>query len=228
MNFLSHFYFERYASESARVVGCLLPDLLKNADKGYVFHPNRFEEQLFIHPLMVEIYQGWYRHVEVDKIFHSSPFFLEHNHELRKQLDPILSHLPIRASFMGHISLELLLDHLLIKHQMVNVTRLYEHLEQMNRTILKRFLEIIGLHDTTKFFLFYDRFLEWKYVHEYANLRGLTVPLFNIAKRLWAFEVSEEAHQALADQLAHYETASLGGFRDIFRDVQNQLTVYPG
>lgn len=224
MNFLSHFYFERYASESARVVGCLLPDLLKNADKNYVFHPNRFEEQLFVHPEMVEIYQGWYRHVEVDKIFHTSAFFLEHNHQLRKKLDPILSHLPVRASFMGHISLELLLDHLLIEHEMVNVTRLYEHLAHVNRPILKKFLEIIGLADTSKFFDFYDRFQEWKYMHEYANLPSLAVPLFNIAKRVWSFEVTESDYRALADELQSYTGASLADFRDIYRYVHDKLT----
>ncbi|MCL7988884.1 hypothetical protein M8998_13115 [Sphingobacterium sp. lm-10] len=223
MNFLSHFYFERYASESARVVGCLLPDLLKNADKEYVFHPNRFEEQLFAHPQMIEIYQGWYRHVAVDKIFHSSPFFLEHNHQLRKRLDPILSHLPVRASFMGHISLELLLDHLLIQHEMVNVNRLYEHLAHVNRPMLKKFLEIIGLVDTSKFFHFYDRFLEWKYIHEYADLRGLSVPLFNIAKRIWSFEVTETDYKVLADELETYTADSLKDFREIFRYVQDKL-----
>lgn len=225
MNFLSHFYFERYASESARVVGCLLPDLLKNADKEYVFHPNRFEEQIFVHPMMVEIYQGWYRHVEVDKVFHSSPFFLEHNHELRKQLDPIVSHLPIRASFLGHISLELLLDHLLIEYKMVNVNRFYEHLEHVNRSILKRFLEIIGLQDTTKFFHFYDQFLSWKYVHEYADLSRLSVPLFNICKRVWHFDVETPDHLALTEALRSYTENHLSDFRDIFKFVNDRLTI---
>ncbi|PVH24890.1 hypothetical protein [Sphingobacterium corticibacter] len=225
MNFLSHFYFERYASESARVVGCLLPDLLKNADKDYVFHPNRFEEQLFAHPQLTEIYQGWYRHVDVDKVFHSSTFFLEHNHQLRKKLDPILSHLPIRASFMGHISLELLLDHLLIEHQMVNVNRLYEHLAHVNRPILKRFLEIIGLADTSKFFHFYDQFLEWKYIREYADLRSLPVPLFNISKRVWSFQETEADRHALGNALEEYAADSLNDFREIFRFVNDKLTV---
>ncbi|MFD2742761.1 MULTISPECIES: ACP phosphodiesterase [Sphingobacterium] len=225
MNFLSHFYFERYASESARVVGCLLPDLLKNADKDYVFHPNRFEEQLFAHPQLIAIYQGWYRHVEVDKIFHSSPFFLEHNHQLRKKLDPILSHLPIRASFMGHISLELLLDHLLIQHEMANVSRLYEHLTQVNRSMLKKFLEIIGLTNTDKFFHFYDQFISWKYIHEYADLRSLSEPLFNISKRVWSFQESALDRQALSDALEEYAADSLTDFRDIFRFVNDKLTI---
>lgn len=48
MNFLSHYYFERYTGHSERVLGGLLPDLLKNVDKGYNFQPQRYESLFFL------------------------------------------------------------------------------------------------------------------------------------------------------------------------------------
>lgn len=224
MNFLSHFYFERYASNPERVVGCILPDLLKNVDKGYVFHPNRYEEQLFAHPLLVEMYKGWYGHVEVDKLFHGSDFFVEHNHQLRKKLDPVLEDLPIRASFMGHIALELLLDHLLIRDQAVNVGRLYEHLEHINRTILVKFLDIVGLEDTKPFMSFYDKFIAWRYIFEYADISQIHYPLFNIAKRVWDFEVDDAHREALTHELITYEKNHLSDYKYIYKYIQDNLT----
>lgn len=223
MNFLSHFYFERFTVQPERVVGCVLPDLLKNADKSYVFHPQRFEEQLFVHPLCRELSEGWYRHVAVDKAFHSSEVFLEHCHLLRRRLDPILQDLPIRGTFMAHIAVELLLDHLLIEHQLVNVSRFYEHLEQVNRPILKQYLTIIGVEDTEVFFSFYDKFLEWKYMYDYQNLDQLSKPLFSICRRLWDFQVTSATHENLSEALEIYKRDHLEDFKSIYTLIQDKL-----
>jgi len=224
MNFLSHFYFERYATQSERVLGSLLPDLLKNVDKTYVFHPQRFEEELFIHPLSMAISEGWYRHVEVDKLFHSSEFFLDHCHNLRKKLEPVLEGLPIRASFLAHIAIELLLDHLLIEHNLVNVGRLYEHLEHVNRTVLKNYLLTIGVTDIEGFYHFYDRFIESRYIFDYKYIEHISKPLFNISKRVWDFQTTPEYHQNLSKVLMEYEADHLQNFRDIYVYIQDNMT----
>ncbi len=223
MNFLSHFYFERFATVPERVLGSLLPDLLKNVDKSYVFHPQKFEEQLFSHPLSMEISEGWYRHVEVDKLFHSSEFFLSHCHTLRRQLDPILEGTPIRGTFMAHIAIELILDHLLIKHQLVNVNRLYEHLENVNRSIVKTYLTTIGVEDTKGFFEFYDKFLKWRYIADYKDLDQISKPLINISKRIWTFETPKEVHKGLTEVLIRYTDENLKDFKDIYAYIQDNL-----
>ena len=223
MNFLSHFYFERFSVHPERIVGCVLPDLLKNADKSYVFHPQRFEEQLFAHPLNRELSEGWYRHVEVDKAFHSSEMFLEHCHLLRRQIDPLLTDLPIRGTFMAHIAVELLLDHLLVEQQLVNVSRFYEHLAQVNRTILKQYLEIIGVSDTRLFFDFYDRFLDWAYLHDYERVEQLPKPLFNICRRLWDFQVNIQQEEEFGIILNTYKREHLSNFKEIYVYIQDKL-----
>ncbi|SMG21816.1 hypothetical protein [Sphingobacterium psychroaquaticum] len=224
MNFLSHYYFERYTGHSERVLGGLLPDLLKNVDKGYNFQPQRYESLFFNSPDTTHILEGWYRHVEVDKLFHGSPYFLNHCHVLRKLLVPVLAGTPIRPSFMAHIAVELLLDHLLIAEDLVNPLRLYEHLEAVKRPVLQRSIEILETVDVARFMVFYDRFLESKYIVQYAEIPNLSYALFNICKRIWAFEVDAEQREALTIVLRDYCSQNMHDFRAVFLFVQDGLT----
>lgn len=223
MNFLSHYFFERYSDHSEKVLGALLPDLLKNVDKRYNFHPQRFEERIFAHPKTMWISEGWYRHVEVDRLFHTSVFFLDHTHTLRKQLDPIVAHLPVRASFLAHIALELLLDHLLIDHTLVNPTRLYEHLGNVQKITIEKYIHIIGEVDMPRFFAFYDRFLTSRYILDYANLHNLSYALFNICNRVWTFESTEEDRQRLTGCLQRYKEQELSDYMDIFHEINDKI-----
>lgn len=223
MNFLSHYYFERYSPNSERVLGSLLPDLLKNVDKRYNFHPQRFEEILFAHPKTMWISEGWYRHIEIDKLFHASDFFLKHAHVLRKKLDPVVAHLPIRASFLAHIALELLLDHLLIDHTLVNPNRLYEHLGQVQKVTIEKYLRTIGEIDVERFSAFYERFLTSRYILEYADIRNLSHALFNICKRVWTFENAAEDHTRLTECLQEYKEQYLLDYMDIFHEIQDKI-----
>jgi len=227
MNFLSHYYFERYATQPERVLGGLLPDLLKNVDKSYVFHPQKFEDQLMSHPVSVEISEGWYRHIEVDKIFHSSSFFLTHCHALRPKLQPALNNTPIRGTFMAHIAIELLLDHLLITHEIVHVTRLYDHLGNINKSVLMTYLKTIGLEDIDGFMNFYQKFLEWKYIYEYKSIDDIAKPLFNISKRIWDFQITTDQEIALSEILKEYTETHLTNFREVYTYIQDKMTYLP-
>lgn len=223
MNFLSHYYFERYSPHSERIFGALLPDLLKNVDKGYNFHPQRFEEQLLAHPKTAWVSEGWYRHVAVDKLFHASGFFLNHTHLLRRRLDPIVAHLPVRASFLAHISLELLLDHLLIDHTLVNPHRLYEHLTCIQKSTMEKYLRTIGVSDVERFYTFYDRFVSSRYILDYADIHNLSHALFNICRRVWTFENTVEDCERLTECLQSYKEQSLLHYMDIFQEIQDKI-----
>ncbi len=223
MNFLSHYYFERYSPHSERILGALLPDLLKNVDKNYSFHPQRSEERLFAHPQTRYISEGWYRHVEVDKLFHGSPFFLDHCHVLRKELEPLLEHLPVRASFMAHIAVELLLDQLLIRHEIVNPVRLYEHLGHVSRSTIRQYLTALEGVDIDLFLQFYEKFIDSKYILEYAHDDRISYALFNICKRVWKFTVQDEDYRTLTECLKDYRNKNLGDYRGIFQYIQDHL-----
>lgn len=223
MNFLSHYYFERFSGTSERVVGSILPDLLKNVDKDYNFHPHRFEERLWSSIDTFEIDTGWKRHVEVDRLFHGSLFFIDHNHRLRKILDPILADLPIRASFFAHIAIELVLDHLLIRDEAINVGRLYEHLVAANQQAIRKYLFVIGLQDATRFMSFYQQFIEWRYIFDYADLANISKPLFAISKRVWQFEENEGHHMRITEAISDYMESELQDYKAIFDYIQDNI-----
>src|ERR1700735_940779 len=87
MNFLSHFYFDRDTDNCYLILGTVLPDLLKNADKTVILHPEKLKH---VNPAVNSIVQGWNKHLEVDRYFHSSDFFIHHSHQLKKLLLPAI------------------------------------------------------------------------------------------------------------------------------------------
>ena len=223
MNFLSHYYFERYAVEPEQVLGGLLPDLLKNVDKGYSFQLHRHEQLLQSTPQALSITEGWERHVEVDRLFHNSDFFYKHTHQLRNVIKGDVADLPIRPSFLAHIALELLLDHQLIAHDLLNVGRLYEHLEEVDRKAVATYLSGLEKVDIDRFFTFYDRFIASKYIFEYAKVENLPHALFNICKRIWKFEVGHTHIQQLGQRLEDYQKEHMSGFLEIYNYITQKL-----
>ncbi|UIR55090.1 hypothetical protein LZQ00_12450 [Sphingobacterium sp. SRCM116780] len=223
MNFLSHFYFERFATTPERVVGSLLPDLLKNADKDFALRPNNFEDRLSANPLHGELLKGWNGHIEVDRLFHNSDYFFHHTHEIKDCIKEELQGLEIRPSFFAHIALELLLDHQLIQHKAISIDRFYLMLEKVNRDSLRSFLQINELNDIQKFDVFYDKFKEVKYIYEYADLEQITRSLFQICRRLWTFEIQEEQVLLIIAKLAQYRKDHLNNFNEIYHYIQHEM-----
>ena len=125
MNFLSHYYFERQNQDSNMVLGTVLPDLVKNAHKDWNLYPQK-NEALFIEDNQQNsLLRGWKRHLEVDLIFHSSDFFIAEMAKLKQLLLPILNDSPVRPSFLAHIGVELVLDHLLVVNGKININSFY-------------------------------------------------------------------------------------------------------
>ena len=56
MNFLSHFYFDRDTTDCYMVLGTVMPDLLKNADKNVIIHP---EKLVLTKGAVNSIIKGW-------------------------------------------------------------------------------------------------------------------------------------------------------------------------
>jgi len=84
MNFLSHFYFERDNHDANMVIGVVLPDFVKNAQKDSNLYPLKekhlFESDADENSILI----GWGRHIAVDAVFHSSEFFKLHTNTLKQ------------------------------------------------------------------------------------------------------------------------------------------------
>lgn len=224
MNFLSHYYFERYSRNPELVLGCVLPDLVKNADKDINVLPHKYEPRFAGNPKLGNIYLGWHRHVEADRYFHNAPFFYTHTHALKLLLTPAVADTPIRPSFLSHIALELLLDHLLLHHQAVHESDFYACLAAADRDTVARFLRLCNVQDTAFFFTYFNSFLRAQYIGSYRQFSQITHAIIQICRRVWDVQLSSGQQERMTTALAQYAAELDGGFRSIFDELQAHLS----
>ena len=221
MNFLSHFYFDRETTDCYLILGTVLPDLLKNADKSVILHP---EKLVHADSAVNSIIRGWNKHLEVDRYFHSSDFFLNHSHQLKKQLLPAIEGSPVKPFFLGHIALELILDNLLLTTQKVTVDGFYDHLDGCRADVVDEFLTFAGLKNTAVFFKFYDDFKKSKYLHSYAETPQIAYALKRICMRVWNNPFTPENEAEMNGILTSYRAGLIDDFMEIFYEIEQKLS----
>lgn len=221
MNFLSHFYFDRYNTDSYHVTGTVLPDLLKNADKTANIHPEKIERHE--HPYVNSLLDGWKRHLEVDKHFHSSVFFNYHSHQLKKTLKPATEGSPVKPFFLGHIALELILDNLLITTHKVNVDAFYHHLESTKQEHLHSFWAVSKLPNPDVFFNFWADFKHHRYLYSYIEATQVAYALKRICMRVWKDPFTPAQEALLTDAVIDYRARLLPVFMEIFDEIESYL-----
>jgi len=223
MNFLSHYYFERQHQDSNMVLGTVLPDLVKNAHKDWNLYPQK-NEALFIEDNQQNsLLRGWKRHLEVDLIFHSSDFFIAEMAKLKQLLLPILNDSPVRPSFLAHIGVELVLDHLLVVNGKININSFYDHLQAVDDNSLNTFLIKCGSADTEQFFKFFNSFKSSRYLLSYQKIENISYALQRICMRLWAHPFDEETVSLLTEQLEVYKILLAKNYLDIFEEIEDEL-----
>lgn len=222
MNFLSHYYFDRHSTDPNLVIGAVLPDLVKNADKKWSLHPNKNAALFSGDPALEGMLDGWRRHLEVDKHFHASPFFFKHTAALRQQIAPLLEHSEARPSFVAHVALELLLDGLLITESLVDVNAFYTHLHRVDPAHIDRFLRLSKVPEPAPFFRFYQVFLHSAYLHSYKDTHQVVYALNRICQRIWYDPFDDVQQKGLALVLLDY----LEVLRDDFTDIFSEITLF--
>ncbi len=223
MNFLSHYYFERYSHNPELVLGSVLPDLIKNANKDVNVFPQRVEDRFLNHPKLSSIYEGWLRHVETDRYFHNAPFFYDHTHALKALLAPSVEGTAIRPSFLSHIALELLLDHLLLRHNWVHESDFYEYLAGVDRDTVDKFLRLCGIGETGFFFNYFNSFMRAQYIGSYREFDQITFAMINICRRLWDVNLTAEQKAQITQHIAEYAAVLDSDFNLIFEEIHAQL-----
>ncbi|RZA03569.1 MAG: hypothetical protein EOP47_02465 [Sphingobacteriaceae bacterium] len=222
MNFLSHYYFDRNGNNSYHILGTVLPDLLKNADKTIVLHP---EKLIHTNPDINAIVTGWNKHLAVDRHFHSSDFFLHHSHELKVLLAPVIKGSPVKPFFLGHIGVELILDNLLLTTQKLSVDSFYYHLAACNNEVIAEFLANAELTDDIRFFKFFAGFKSSAYLHTYAETLQVAYALKRICMRVWSDPFTAEQETAISEVVLAYRQVLLPVFMDVFEEIESKLSV---
>ncbi|TCD02168.1 DUF479 domain-containing protein [Pedobacter frigidisoli] len=223
MNFLSHYYFDRSTADANVVMGTVLPDLIKNASKAANLYPQKSGFLFMGNPDEEGLLKGWKRHLAVDLLFHSSNFFLEKTTALKQLIKPLVENTAVRPSFLAHIGLELLLDHLLIEENLIQVNHFYDKLIAVRQDSLSDFLEHCKLKDPEVFLNFLERFISSKYLLSYQKLENISYALNRICLRLWPETLSELQLQELTFQLGIFKEVLQQDFMDIFKEIEGKL-----
>ncbi|QXV65057.1 hypothetical protein INP83_18550 [Mucilaginibacter sp. 21P] len=220
MNFLSHYYFDRDTANCYFVLGTVLPDLLKNADKTIVLHPEKLK-----HPdkNVNAIIAGWNKHLEVDKYFHSDDFFVTHSHNLKKELAPAIIGSPVKPFFLGHIAIELILDNLLITTGEIGINEFYDHLDSCQEDTIAEFLSFAEMKDPNKFLRFYREFRQSRYLHTYINVDQITYALKRICMRVWRNPFTAQQEADMTAILLGYRLGLMSSFMDVFNNISAKL-----
>jgi acyl carrier protein phosphodiesterase len=223
MNFLSHYYFEQDTTDVNEIIGVVLPDFVKNAEKTYNLYPSKEAHSFKGDSNQLSLYRGWEKHIKVDAIFHSSEFFSSQTQILKQLLLPILGNSPVKPFFLAHIGLELVLDHLLVINNDVKVELFYNALEASDKVALDQFLKNCGLSDTTPFFRFLNGFISGKYLFSYQKIENISYALNRICMRVWEKPFSPEEVDQITVQLEVYKNLLSTSYLSIFNQIEPQL-----
>lgn len=222
MNFLSHYYFDRDNTNAYEILGCVLPDLLKNANNSWNIYPEK-KDHHYQNPIHTHLIKGWKKHLLVDRIFHNTAFFFFHQHQLKLELRDIIKDSPVKPFFLGHIGLELILDHLLLTEKKVDVSRLYYHLELIKNKDIESFFHLNGLTNTDEFFSFFESFKREQYLNNYIEVKNITYSLKRICMRLWNNPFTSHQEEEITKIIEQYISKLREEFILIFEEIESQL-----
>jgi hypothetical protein len=222
MNFLSHFYFDRATADPYRVMGGVLPDLVRNARKDWTFRPEKHSfdnSSAEVESVLI----GWKQHIQIDRIFHCSEFFMHHTATIRTAIAPVLERSPVRPSFLAHIALELMLDSLLQTEEILDPDNFYHRLSECSHVTLKQFLTLNNADKPELFFPFLEEFIHSKYIHTYKDPGQVMYALNRICMRVWDDPFTDTQKMQLTSFLPDYQEQLKGEFMEIFHEIGKQL-----
>jgi hypothetical protein len=201
----------------------VLPDLVKNAQKDANLYPTKIRERFEGAAGQLSLLNGWERHLETDRIFHSSEFFDFYTNELKLLIVEACEGGPVKPFFLAHIGLELMLDHFLVADGLVSVGRFYEQLSLADKPSLEAFLLKSGMEDRSVFLTFLDSFISSRYLLSYQKVENITYALNRICMRLWANPFSEPKQEMLTRRLEEFKVFIRKDYFSIFSSMEKQL-----
>ena len=205
MNYLAHYILDHRRGHACYNAGLLLPDILRPQDGGYRIEEGARSDIDDLAPALVAFHHGIRRHVQRDRQFHSSSFFIQESRAIRHQLNAFPDLARKRyLFFLAHIWLELSLDRWLIVHHPDYAHALYRDLARVPKMSWARLLHF-HRHPSPEWAIarlrkFHKHAFLWRYRDPLA-LRNI---LESVAQRvgLTFFEhLSEEAFLRLNHQI---------------------------
>jgi hypothetical protein len=187
MNFIAHFYMDRHVADSLFFVGVSTPDWVSIFNRSIRVKENRLplimENEAT--PAEMSFYNGAMRHLEVDRVFHTSAFFAQ---ETRIISDLFKQYLPQgavpRSFFVAHVMFELVLDKVLIQADPSLLPAYYQHLESCRLDRMVQLTEWITSTPMPGYDLFLKKFIGKKYLYQYTDWNHVIYVLRRLLARV--------------------------------------------
>ncbi len=221
MNYLSHYYFDKSCTDSEYCLGLILPDLIRNCNKTWILKPEKYLGDY--DSKQKSLYQGWQKHLKVDKLFHTSKYFKDQTEKLKVGLKPALSNSPVYSFFLSHITLELSLDSLLLTEEKINIHHFYNTLKAIDRNSLLDFLVLNKIQNPESFINFLEDFISYRYLEKYASEEELTYPLSRICYKLWKYTFIEAEISLIREIIVKFCHENRNNFLEIFDYIKMNL-----
>jgi len=202
LNFFAHYFFDHELERHPFNAGLVMPDLIRNFLPGRRFQPNKVNIAL-LEKEGAELLAGSLRHLERDKEFHQSPFFVKSEAQLGElfRREKLEHHIP-RVWLAAHLVLELMLDRVLMKQHPGMLDNFYHSLDHTEREELNAFLHA-SLHIAySTFHEGWNRFRQSRYLYYYTEDEKFAYSIMRIYMRAGvSAEWNDEQLQALQAML---------------------------
>lgn len=206
------------------MLGIALPDMVKNHNRLWNIHPHKHRERWTGNGILNSIEKGWIRHLQVDRLFHNSLFFNKKVEELKVHMRPVFEgNTIIRTSVLAHITLELMLDALLIRQSKIDAQHFYDHLGAVDEFEIVQFLSCNNIADPDSFLTFYDRFKTAQYLFSYRDNENIVYALNRLCLRIWNTRLTDEEYNMLSARLSLHFNELSKDYLFIFEQISAEL-----
>lgn len=184
MNYLAHAY--RHLDRPYFVAGTALPDWMNVIDRKNRARRQR-AEPITLHDdqVVAEFARGVVQHLGDDQWFHMGESFIQLSSRFAVEVKQLLgSGLGHQAAFVGHISVELLLDAELIARDEQLLERYYDVLRSIDANKLQLAANLICPRPFTQLTTLVPRFIDEQFLADYPDDRLLWQRMNAVMRRV--------------------------------------------
>jgi hypothetical protein len=184
VNYLAHAY--QHLHRPYFMAGTALPDWMNVIDRKNRARRHRAQPVTgHMDPEIAEFALGVVQHHEDDQWFHTSESFIHLSSRFAAELKGLLgADLGHQAAFVGHISVELLLDAELITRNERLLDGYYNNLAQLNAAKLVAAAGLICPSPVPELALLVPRFIDERFLADYTSDQGLCRRLNGVMRRV--------------------------------------------
>ncbi|MCK4342394.1 MAG: hypothetical protein KAY37_11805 [Phycisphaerae bacterium] len=176
MNYLSHYVFNHrirgLEPEPYFALGVVLPDLWLRYSRKRRIRWKAVRAATPTDAIDLSLRAGLLNHIEADRRFHTAPIFFRWQRELKTDVDATDIH-PALVDFLVHMSIELALDHRLLRDDPNLVNWFYDVLAGCNPAVAAARVGVLGAVDTSGLGDVIAGFFKRRFIRCYREQSGL-------------------------------------------------------